>query len=221
MGWSIRSRHCLAALALGAVASTGSAQPATHQHGFSSAEKWAKVFDDPARDTWQKPHELIRALALKRDAKVADIGSGTGYFAVRLALYVPQGHVYGVDIEPDMVRYLADRVKGLKLENVTAVQGTADEARLPEKVDLALVVDTYHHIDARQRYFDRLRWFLSPGGRVAIIDFTAAAPMGPPRADRLPAEQVKAELAAAGYQLVQEFDWLPHQYFLVFRALPR
>src|SRR5437016_2693448 len=81
--------------------------PATHQHGFSDAQKWAHVFDDPKRDEWQKPHEVIKQLALAPHAVVADIGAGTGYFAARLANMLPQGLVYAVDIEPEMVRYLA------------------------------------------------------------------------------------------------------------------
>ena len=82
-----------------------------HDHSFSGADKWAKVFDDPKRDAWQKPHEVIKALALKPGSVLADIGSGTGYFAVRFAHMHPESRVYGVDAEPDMVKYLADRVK--------------------------------------------------------------------------------------------------------------
>ena len=65
--------------------------PDTHRHGFQDADKWSMVFDDPARDAWQKPHEVIEALKLTPNASVADIGSGTGYFAVRLAHRVPNG----------------------------------------------------------------------------------------------------------------------------------
>ena len=91
-------------------AATAAAQaPHTHQHRFSDAEKWSKVFDDPERDAWQKPHEVIQALALKPDAIVADIGSGTGYFTVRFAHMTPQGRVYGVDTEAAMVKHLAER----------------------------------------------------------------------------------------------------------------
>ncbi|MDP2240533.1 MAG: class I SAM-dependent methyltransferase [Burkholderiales bacterium] len=84
--------------------------PHTHEHSFSGAEKWAQVFDDPQRDAWQKPHEVIQALALKPDAIIADIGSGTGYFSMRFAHMAPKGRVYGVDTEPDMVKYLAARL---------------------------------------------------------------------------------------------------------------
>src|SRR5262249_56518019 len=94
------------------LATTAPAQTSDHhQHRFSDAEKWAKVFDDPARDEWQKPDEVIRALKLAPDALVADIGAGTGYFAVRLPRAVPEGQAFGVDAEPDLVRYLRERAR--------------------------------------------------------------------------------------------------------------
>ena len=194
----------------------GAQSPSTHRHSFGDAEKWSHVFDDPKRDAWQKPHQVIQALALKPDAVVADIGSGTGYFAVRLANMVSQGRVYGVDVEPDMVKYLAERAKREKRLNLTAVAGAPDDPRLPEKADLVLLVDVYHHIEERERYFRRLQDSLRPGGRVAIIDFRLDSPEGPPKAARVAPEKVTAELQAAGYRLAQEHRFLPNQYFLVF-----
>jgi len=191
--------------------------PATHQHSFGGAEQWAHVFDDPKRDEWQKPHEVIQALALKPDAVVADIGSGTGYFAVRFANMVPRGRVYGVDIEPDMVKYLGERARRDKLDNVVAIAGAPDDPRLPEKADLILMVDVFHHIDDRERYFRKLRASLKPGGRIAIIDFRLDSPDGPPRAARISPDRVVAELKGAGYTLAKEHSFLPNQYFLVFR----
>jgi SAM-dependent methyltransferase len=192
-------------------------QPHTHQHRFKDAEKWSHVFDDPKRDAWQKPHEVIEALKLAPDAAVADVGAGTGYFSARLATMLPRGKVYAVDLEPDMVKHLAERARKEGRANMHAVQGAADDAKLPEKVDLILFVDVHHHIDAREKYFARLRGSLKPGGRVAIIDFRPDAPMGPPRNARIAAEKVKAELKAAGYSLAEEHGFLPNQYFLVFR----
>jgi SAM-dependent methyltransferase len=188
-----------------------------HEHAFKDAERWARAFDDPARDAWQKPDDVIRTLALAPDALVADVGSGTGYFAVRLARAVPQGHVYGVDVEPDMVRYLAERGRREGLANLTAVQAAPDDARLPRPVDLVLVVNTYHHIAERPSYFSGLRRSLRPAGRVAIVDFRPDAPIGapPPRA-RIPAAVVKDEMGRAGYGLVAEHTFLPYQYFLLF-----
>lgn len=216
----MRARLAAAILALcsiGLAAGFAAAQtPHTHQHSFRDADKWAHVFDDPERDAWQKPHEVIQALALQADARVADLGAGTGYFAARLANMLPKGRVYAVDIEPDMVRYLEARAKREGLRNVIALKGEPDDPLLPEKVDLILVVDVYHHIEARADYFRRLRAALRPGGRVAIIDFKLDSPQGPPRAARIAPQAVKAEMKAAGYAVATEHGFLPYQYFLVF-----
>ena len=188
-----------------------------HQHRFGGAEKWAKIFDDPARDEWQKPAEVIRALKLDPAATIADIGSGTGYFAVRLARAVPKGRVIGVDAEPDMVRYLAERAKREGLTNLVAVRAGKDGPGLKQPVDLVILVDTYHHVSARERYFGELKKSLKPGGRLAVIDFKLDAPVGPPPSTRIPPEQVKKELSQAGYRLAEEHGFLPNQYFLIFQ----
>jgi SAM-dependent methyltransferase len=202
-------------MALGAGAAAQA--PHTHQHGFGGAEHWARVFDDPARDAWQKPHEVIQALKLKPDAVVADIGAGTGYFAVRLAHMTPQGRVYAVDTEPDMVKYLGERAQKSGLKNLTPVQGAPADPKLPEQVDLVLLVDVYHHIDQRAAYFRKLAGALKPGGTIAIVDFTRESPVGPPPASRVPASEVKAEMRSAGYELAAEHAFLPNQYFLEFK----
>jgi predicted methyltransferase len=189
----------------------------THQHTFHDAQKWAKIFDDPERDKWQKPHEVIQALRLAPDAIIADIGAGTGYFAVRLAHMVPKGRVYAVDSEEAMVKHLAERAKREKLTNIVAIAARPDDPKLPHNADLALLVDVYHHIEDREQYFRKLGNSLKPAGRVAVIDFKLDAPEGPPKAVRIAPDKVKAELKAAGYELAEEHGFLPYQYFLIFR----
>ena len=210
---------CLAgfAAALVAAGAATAQSPHSHRHSFGDAEKWAKAFDDPQRDAWQKPHEVIQALAPKPDAVIADIGAGTGYFAARFAHMVPKGRVYGVDTEPAMVKYLAERAQREGLHNVIATKGEPGDPRIPEKADLIIMVDVFHHVDDRERYFARLRDSLRPGGSVAIIDFRLDSARGPPRSARVAPEQVKGELGRAGYVLASEHAFLPDQYFLVFR----
>ncbi len=139
------------------------------------------------------------------------------HFSVSLAHWVPKGRVYGVDIEPDMVKYLAERAKRDGLKNLIAATGAPGNPLLPEKVDLILMVDTFHHIQDRDRYFRTLHDSLKPGVRIAIIDFRMDSLDGPPKSARSTPEGINAELNRAGYALVQEHAFLPKQYFLIFQ----
>ncbi len=212
-------RSMLAVLAL--LVATGVASNAFAQAGgkggFKDTDQWARRLDDPGRDAWQKPQEVIRALGLPAEAVVADIGSGTGYFTVRLARAVPRGRVYGADTEPEMVGYLQKRAEAEGLNNVKAVQATVDSPSLPEPVDLALLVNVGGLMVSPGEYFARLRTSLKPEGRVAIIATRPESPSGTRKEMRVPAEQVKRDMARQGYRAVAEHDFLPYQFFLVFK----
>jgi cyclopropane fatty-acyl-phospholipid synthase-like methyltransferase len=185
-------------------------------HSFDDADAWAAQFEDPKRDTWQKPEQVIAALQLAPDAKVADIGSATGYFPVRIAKALPKSRVYGMDVESSMVDYLNKRAEAEQLTNLSSHLAEFADAKIPEPVDLILMVNTYHHIEARPAYFAKLKGSLKEGGRIAIIDFTRASKMGPDAMEKIPPEQVEAELKEAGFKLVQTQTFLPEQFFLVF-----
>lgn len=198
----------------------GHGHDATMHHRFDDVERWVRVFDDPARDAWQKPDKLIRFLRLRRGQAVADLGAGTGYFTVRLARAVgAAGKVYAVDIERSLVDHLADRARKAGLAQVVPLLAAPDDSRLPERsVDLVLVVDTWHHIDDRLRYLERLAPALRPGGRVVVVDFREGElPVGPPAGHKLGRDEVVAEFAKAGWSLVGEYEKLPYQYVLAFR----
>ncbi len=188
-------------------------------HRFERADEWTAQFDNPTRDAWQKPEAVLAALNLRPDMAVADVGAGTGYFAVRLARAVPRGRVYAVDIEPDMVRYLGERAASEGLANLTPVLGEVTDPRIPAEVDVAIVVDTYHHIADPTDFFGRLRDRLRPGGTLAIVDFKKDAPddaPGPPPAMRIADEIVAAHLKKLGLSHVRtDRDSLPYQYIVL------
>ena len=194
------------------------------RHRFEDAEQWAKHFDDPSRDQWQKPEAVIDFVAPPADAVVADLGAGTGYFAVRLARRVPRGRVLANDIEPDMVRYLGERAEEEGLANVVPVQGEASDPKLPEAVDVAFMCDVYHHIEDRVGYFRKVAARLRPGGRVVIVDFKKDAPddvPGPPPAMRVAQDELVRELEGAGLQLSRaDRETLPHQYIVELVVAP-
>jgi ubiquinone/menaquinone biosynthesis C-methylase UbiE len=197
------------------------AKPDHMHHKFDDPERYAKSFDDPARDAWQMPARVVESLKLGREALVADVGAGTGYFTVRLAKAVPAGTVYAVDIQPEMLGYLEKRAKTEHITNVVTVLASATSANLPKAVDAILIVDTYHHIPNRRAYFAGMQKSLTPSGRVAIVDFKKDAPEGPPREFRFDAEEIVAEMQQAGYALETRHDFLPRQHFLIFRPADR
>ncbi|MFQ6616937.1 MAG: class I SAM-dependent methyltransferase [Fidelibacterota bacterium] len=187
------------------------------QHRFKDAEKWAERFENPERDQWQKPEEVIDILSFQGDETVVDIGSGTGYFSVRFAKVLPRGKVYGADIEPDMVRYLNERAKKEDLPNLSSRLVDPDDPGISEPVDVVFLCNTYHHIQDRVDYFGRLREDFRPGGRLVIVDFVKGdLPVGPPDHMKLSPEAVISELSQAGYTLTQSSDVLPYQYILIF-----
>jgi len=211
-----RRMLCAALLLLLSSLPAAGQTPHTHDHRFTGAAHWAKIFDDPERDAWQKPHEVIRALQFKPDAVIADIGAGTGYFTARLAHMTPKGRVYAVDAEAEMTQYLNERTKREGMRNVQVLLARPGDPGLPEAADLILFVNVYHHIEDRTVYFRRLRTSLKDGGRLVVIDFRPDSPVGPPRTARVDAGQVAAELGKAGFRVTESHDFLPHQHFQVF-----
>ena len=183
-----------------------------HQHHPPSSEEYAKVLEDPSRDEWQKPHEVVMALELKPTETVADIGAGTGYFARRFALHAAK--VYAVDIDARLLAIAGDKAPA----NLVTVLSAPDDARLPaDSIDTIFFCDVLHHIENRPAYYAKLAAALKKGGRIVVIDFYKKdLPVGPPPAMKLSEEQVIAEFQQAGFALSKRLEILPYQYFLFF-----
>ncbi len=188
------------------------AQVAHQHHPPASAEEYARVLNDPKRDAWQKPREVVTALALRKDESVADIGAGTGYFALRFARHA--GTVYAVDIDEKLLAMAARDAP----PNLKTVLASPDDPKLPpSSVDTIFFCDVLHHIANRPAYYEKLLKALKPGGRIVMIDFhKKPLPVGPGLDMKLSSEQVDNEMAAAGLRKVKSFDFLEYQYFNVY-----
>lgn len=188
------------------------------QQRFDDIEVWVKRFEDPERDKWQKPAEVVKAMDLRPGDVVADIGAGTGYLTRHIATAVgPSGKAIGLDIEPGMVEYMKEDARKLNLSNYEArVVNTDDPELAPHSVDVIFLCDTYHHIENRVTYFRNVIPSLKPGGRLVVVDFIKDTDFGPPRDHKMAEEVVIEELQKAGYRLIKTHDLLEHQYFLEF-----
>ncbi len=188
---------------------------------FNDIEFWVKMFEDPERDAWQKPDDVVKALQVRPGDIVADIGAGTGYFTRRLAVAVgSEGKAIGLDIEQSMVDHMKEEANKLNLSNYDArVVKTDDPELVPESVDMVFLCNTYHHIGDRVEYFKKAAKGLKSGGRLVIVDFyNKENPVGPPPDHTLAKSVVMKELKEAGFKHLKTHDLLPHQYFLEFRA---
>jgi predicted methyltransferase len=178
-------------------------------------------WERPERDEWMKPDEVVKLLALKQGDVVADIGAGSGYFARRFATSVgPNGKVYAVDIDAEILGYLKDRAEKENLANLVTVVSKEDDPLLPAgAVDWAFFCDATHHIGGRVAFFGKVAAGLKPGGRMAIIDFPPGSPRTGHAANELvPQEQAIREAEQAGFRFVRAHDLLlPGFYFLEFQ----
>jgi ubiquinone/menaquinone biosynthesis C-methylase UbiE len=186
-------------------------------HGDPAA--YIAALEDPKRDAYQKPDDVTKALALKQGEIVADIGAGSGYFALRLARHVgPSGHVYAVDISPDMVRRMNERIHGAGLVNVSTILAAPNNPLLPRTVDRVLFVNVWHHIEDQAAYLGLLKKSLKPGGQIVMIDFHKKdLPVGPPVTMKIAREDLVRQMQDNGFRVTQEHTFLPYQYFIIFQ----
>lgn len=216
----IRASALAALLLAAAVPATPQEARDHHQmhrmHGDPDA--YIAALEDPKRDAYQKPHEVITALGIRAGEVIADIGAGSGYFTVRLARHVgPGGRVYAVDVSPDMIRHLNRRVRDLGLRNVSTILAPPDDPLLPEPVDRYLIVNVWHHIEDQAGYLAHMRKQLKPGGQIVMIDFhKRELPVGPPVDMKIAREDLIRQMTEHGFEVASEHTFLPYQYFLVF-----
>jgi ubiquinone/menaquinone biosynthesis C-methylase UbiE len=177
-------------------------------------DKVAATLDDPHRDGRQKPDELVAAMKIKPGMTVADIGTGTGYMLPFLGKAVGAGgKVFGEDIQADFL----ERAKAKNVPNAQLVLGTTTDPKLPPgSIDVALVLDVYHHFDYPDKMLQAIRGALKPGAHLVIVDYYKSASPSPGhiRAER---DDVAAEIEGNGFHLIAKRDHIPNtQYMLTF-----
>lgn len=191
-------------------------QQAGHERHFDDPEAYTKSWDDPARDGWQKPAALVKALGVSPGMAVADIGTGTGYLLPHLSRATgDRGLVYAVDVSPRMLQWVEARAKREGLANVRTVTASAGASGLPAaSLDRAIMINVWHHIEDQARYAEDLRRVLRPGGVVFIVEARPDLKEedGPPAHFRLQPTKVMEQLRAAGLRASLEPVGLDRQY---------
>jgi arsenite methyltransferase len=181
------------------------------------AEWGYRHMNDPARDAWQKPKQVVEKLIIKPGARVADVGAGGGYFTWYLAAAVgPQGKVYAAEIDETALGIIEKEMKSRGVTNVVPIRAEPGDAKLPEPVDLVFSCDTYHHMKDRVAYFQSLARYLKPDGKVAILDFHAQGFFSGLLGHGTTKEEVRRETESAGYRLTSDYELIESQHFQIF-----
>ena len=172
----------------------------------------------PSREIQEQPDKTVEQLELKPDDIVADIGAGSGYFSFRIAQQVPNGKVYAVDIQPEMLEAIAFLKEENDIANVETILGREDNPNLPdESIDLAFMVDAYHEFAYPREMMEGIFTALKPGGKVVLLEYRKENPMIMIKPlHKMSQKQVKKELKAVGLKWQTTKEFLPEQHFLVF-----
>lgn len=202
-----------------AIPSTG---PSTHARGaklFPASA--APVLDDPGRDAWQRPDEVVAALEILPGQRIADVGCGTGYFTLRLLRAAgPGGHVLAVDVQQEMLDILRSRLDAEQTTRVTLRRNAPDRPlQATDAVDLVLCANTLYEVDEADaaRFVQSMADGLVPGGRLAVLEWLPERTrLGPPLAIRLSPARIRELAAQAGLSPTQELAVVPTHSLLVF-----
>lgn len=178
--------------------------PHHHHNDRTFRAEDAHKLESPDRLKWLPAGDVLDLAGLKPGMKVADIGAGTGYFALPAAARVSAtGRVFAIDMQPEMLELLAAKLHGTTLPIDTMV-GTADRTGLADaSVDMVLLANVWHEVDDRGAASREARRVLRDGGKLVIVDWSgdATPPPGPPLEHRIGADRVKSELSETGWNV--------------------
>ena len=180
----------------------------------------AEWLERPGRELEERPALVLDAMDLREGDRVAEIGTGTGYFARRISPRVgPAGEVWAVDIQQEMLDIVNESIEREGLDNIELVLGEPDDPKLPPGYfDWVLLVDTYHEFQKPEQMLQKIRVSLAPGGRVALVEYRleGASAEHIRIEHRMSINQILAEWLPNGFDLVDRVDTLPSQHLLIF-----
>jgi len=188
---------------------------------FADTQKYIDFLDRSDRAAWQKPDAVIQELQLAGNEKIADIGAGAGYFTFRFARAVPDGTVYAIDIEPEMLRHIHHKAMTEGVRNIEVIKAAPDDPHVPPGADLVFVCDVLHHVQGPQAWLKKLSAQMKQGARLAVIEFREGdLPEGPPPAVKIPGKKLIAMITEHNFKLEREkYEILPYQVFLIFSKI--
>ena len=159
------------------------------------------------RDQWQRPLDILRALDLRGGDTVVDLGSGAGYFALKLSPAVGRrGKVLAVDLRRLSLTFLWTRALLRGQHNIHAILGEENNPHLPiGAVDVVLICNTYHEFNNPELMLNHVFRSLRPGGRLVVVDRAPRA-IEAEHVHGIPLTVVEKEIRQKEFKIVSQDD---------------
>ena len=188
---------------------------------FEDTQKYIDFLERSDRAIWQKPDAVVQELHLSGTEKVADVGAGSGYFTFRFARALPEGKVYAIDIEPEMLRHIHHKALSEGVKNVEVIKSTPDDPKIPADVDLVFLCDVLHHVKDSELWLRKLSMQMEKGSQLIVIEFKEGdLPQGPPAAVKIPKRKLINMILEHNFKLDRDkAHFLPYQEFIIFSKL--
>ncbi|MTB50046.1 methyltransferase domain-containing protein [Lewinella sp. W8] len=185
---------------------------------FVMGHQAAGWLERPEREREENVSQAIENMEIQPDEHIADIGAGSGYYTFRMARKAPRGKVYAVDLQPEMLAIMRERIAREEVENVELVQGTEKSPRLDENsVDLVIMVDVYHELSHPREMMQEIVRALKPQGRFVLLEYRMEDPLVPiKKLHKMSEQQAVREMESVGLRLRENIDNLPWQHCMVF-----
>jgi len=173
----------------------------------------------PEREKEENSSLLLKNMQVKDGMTIADIGAGSGYHSMKLSRLTPNGKVYAVDVEPEMIAYLEARIRKENRKNVVALQGASKSTNLPSNsMDIILLVDVYHEFEFPYEMALSMKDALKKDGTLYLVEFRTEDNRVPiKQVHKMSEAQAVKELTAAGFVFEKNIPNLPWQHCLVFK----
>ncbi|MGK7947350.1 MAG: class I SAM-dependent methyltransferase [Xenococcaceae cyanobacterium] len=184
------------------------------------------LFNNPRREDWEKTSKIMEVLNIKKGQRIADIGSGPGYYSFKFAdLVGPTGYVYAVDTVEKHTNHIEEVANKYSIKNIEVIQSKSDNISVPDnQVDLAFLCSLYHIIyltsmeEVKDRFIESIKTALKPDGSLVIVDNALVdSSQLPYHGPYIAKELVISQLEYYGFQLVKDYQFIPQRYVLVFK----
>jgi ubiquinone/menaquinone biosynthesis C-methylase UbiE len=180
-------------------------------------EEYVNLLESERRISGLQVDKVIETLNVKPGQRIADIGTGSGLFTRPLARKAgSKGVVYAVDVDAELIKHVEKTARQQQLTNIRTILAPESDPKLPEPVDLIVIIDTLHHIANQPTYLKGLKRYLRRGGRIAIIDFSHEWPAGHEKM-KYTLDELEAWMKAAKFKRTEKYEFLSNDFFVVYK----